>query len=59
MTNNTLNAGLVVGRHNITDVTDYIFTDSTLTLDPKSLRDLAVDGLNRLGVLRSYFFNLK
>ena len=58
MTNNTLNAGLVVGRHNITDVTDYIFTDSTLTLDPKSLRDLAVDGLNRLGVKSGDTLNL-
>jgi hypothetical protein len=54
----TLNVGLVVGRHDIKDVTDYIFTDSTLTLDPKSLRDLAVDGLNRLDVKSGDTLNL-
>ena len=57
-TTKTIIAGLVVGRHDIKDVTDYIFTDSTLTLDPKSLRDLAVDGLNRLGVKSGDTLNL-
>ena len=56
--NKSVNAGLVVGRHDIKDVPDYIFTDSNLTLDVKSLRDLAVDGLNRLNVRSGDTLNL-